>query len=369
MHILLTGNTDFKIANFRAGLIAELIESGHRVTVLVPKGSYVDTLIDLGCDVRDLKLDRNGTNIFKELYLLFQFLRAFMDLTPDYVFSYTVKNNIYSGIICRFFRIRFAPNITGLGPGFNSPGVLRKTISTLYKFALKRSKRVFFQNNKDLEFFLREQIVSPKKVALLPGSGVDLAAFAYTDLPDSSDEIVFLLVSRLLEEKGVAHFVEAATRVQERFENARFLILGPYDLDSKSAIQPKQMDNWIKQGSISYLGSATDVRPYLQKAHCVVLPTWYNEGTPRTLLEACALGRPIITTDIPGCRDVVGNSEAGLLIAPNDLVSLTSAIVKMLEMPETKRRHMGREARKRAEDHFSEAIVINEYVNLLTNNV
>lgn len=365
MHVLLTGNTTFKLANFREGLIRRLIADGHRVTVVAPPDEYVEKVWALGCDFIPLHMDRNGTSPLAEARLLLSIFNVLHRARPDIVFSYTIKNNIYAGIACRSLGIPFVPNVTGLGPTFNATGMLNLTVRALYRVAFRKAHAVFFQNSSDLELFTGSRLVSKDRVRLLPGSGVDLNRFAASPLPESEKGIRFLLVARLLWDKGVGVYADAARTVRETFPQARFQLLGPLDPDSKSGISGAQLDEWISEGVVDYLGSTQDVVPFLQAAHCVVLPSYYREGTPRSLLEAGAMGRPIITTDMPGCRDVVVEHDSGFLVAPRDVDQLAAAFEVFLSLDPEAQAAMGAASRLHIEQTYDEEIVISAYLGIL----
>ena len=367
LHILLTGNTTFKLVNFRQGLIRELISRGHCVTVLSPPDDYVPEVKALGCNHVALTIERNGTSAIAEAALLLEMLGKLHVIRPHAVFSYTIKNNIYGGLVCRMLGIPFVPNVTGLGHAFNKRGLLNATVRFLYMAAFKRAQTVFFQNDNDFALFTDAGLCPATIAHLLPGSGVDLNRFAASSLPDPPDgSICFLMVSRMLWDKGVGEFVEAARAVRQRHPKTRFQLLGPLDPGSRSGISRAQIDTWVAEGVVDYLGSVRDVRSSIEAAHCVVLPSYYREGTPRALIEACAMGRPIITTDMPGCRDVVVQGVNGIRIAPLDVAALTSACMMIVEASPEQRAQMGRASRQIAEDRFDERIVINAYVRILS---
>lgn len=365
MHVLLTGNTTFKLANFREGLIRRLLDHGHQVTVVAPPDEYVEKIRGLGCDFIPLRMDRNGTSPFAEARLLFSIFGVFRRTRPDVVFGYTIKNNIYGGITCRGLSIPFVPNVTGLGPTFNAAGILNRIVRALYRVAFRKARAVFFQNSSDLMLFTDSRLVSKDRVRLLPGSGVDLNRFSTSPLPESEGEIRFLLVARLLWDKGVGVYAEVARKVLETFPQARFQLLGPLDPDSKNSISRAQLDEWVSEGVVDYLGSTQDVLPFLQAAHCVVLPSYYREGTPRSLLEAGAVGRPIITTDMPGCRDAVVEHESGFLVAPRDADQLAAACEAFLELNPEAQAAMGAASRRHIAQTYDEEIVINAYLGIL----
>jgi len=365
VRIILTGNTCFKIANFREGLLHELLSRGHEVQVLAPFDTYCAKLKTMGCHVFDLSMDRNGTSILTEATMFADILRFFWHSRPHIVFSYTIKNNIYAGISCRLLGIPFVPNVTGLGPAFNKTGFLNRTVRGLYRLAFSRARTVFFQNRNDRAVFLQAGLVEAVRTQLLPGSGVNLKHFAAHPMPPTEGGVTFLLVSRLLWDKGIGLYAEAARAVRASHPNVRFQLLGPPDPASRSAIPFAQIQTWVREGVLDYLGQVSDVRPALTAAHCIVLPSWYREGTPRVLLEAAATGRPVITTDMPGCRDAVASEETGLLCAPRDAGALIAAIKRFIALPAEAQSNMGRSARARAEAQFDENHVIAAYLEQL----
>lgn len=361
MHILLTGNTAFKLANFRAGLMRDLLADGHQLSALVPKDSYFDALEKMGVRVIDLEMDRRGTSVFRELRLLIRFWQAFRSMKPDLVLGYTIKNNIYGALAARVLGIPFIPNVTGLGTAFESSGLLNRTVIQLYRTAFKRVPKVFFQNTHDRDLFDNALIIRKDKTALLPGSGVDLDEFGLSPLPNGDDQPVFLLVARMLKDKGVFEFVEAAKIVRSRFAKAKFRLLGPFDPGSRVAIPEDQLHDWAEAGIVEYLGAVENVRPHLRDADCMVLPSYYREGTPRALIEGAAMGRPIITTDMPGCRDVVEDGKTGFICKIKDAHDLADKMMEMVNIGKAGRSQMGAQGRLKAQKEFDEKIVVTAY--------
>jgi len=364
MRIVLTGNTSFKIANFRAGLISALHEDGHELIVVSPPDDYTEILQQMGCTTIALRMDRNGTNPLSEAMLMTAIYRQLAQLRPDYVFGYTIKNNIYAGMACRRLGIPFAPNVTGLGPAFNRRGLLNKVVRRLYLSAFRDAQMVFFQNKEDRQTFLEVGLVAPEFTRLLPGSGVDLERFKEMPLP-SSPPVRFLLIARMLRDKGVCQFADAAAQVRAEHPEAEFQLLGPLDHAAKSRIEMAEIDAWQSAGVLSYLGATTDVRPYIERADCVVLPSYYREGTPRSLLEAAAMGRPLITTNMPGCQDTLLDGVSGYLVRPQDSEDLAGAFKRFLALSPGDRQGMGKAGRALMEAQFSECIVIEAYRELL----
>lgn len=365
MRIILTGNTSFKIANFRAGLISALLKDGHEVIALSPSDEYTRTLQQMGCTTIALRMRRTGTNPFIEAKLMVEIYCKLAKLRPDYVFSYTIKNNIYAGLACRKLKIPFVPNVTGLGAAFNSRNLLNKLVTSLYLAAFKDARVVFFQNSNDRQTFLNLGIVKLKAARLLPGSGVNLELFKKTPL-QASLQVRFILIARMLRDKGIHQFAEAAAKVRADHPEAIFQLLGPLDTSAESSIGIEEVDAWQSAGTLSYLGFSADVRPDIEQADCVVLPSYYREGTPRSLLEAAAMGRPLITTNTPGCEDTVRDGISGYLVRSKDSEDLAGAFKRFLALSYEERQAMGEAGRELMEERFDEGIVIEAYRELLS---
>ncbi len=365
MRILLTGNTAFKLANFREGLIRRLIADGHEITALVPFDDYVDKLADMGCTLVDLEMTRKGTSVIAEAGLLRRIHAQLRQTRPDIAFGYTIKNNIYGAFAARLLGIPFVPNVTGLGTAFEERGALNRIVLALYRMAFRRVPVVFFQNTHDQALFLEAGIVRADQTALLPGSGVDLAAFDLRPLPGADEAPLFMLIARMLKDKGIAEFSEAARVVAQRYPNARFELLGPVDPDSRIAISEAELAQIETSSPVIYRGKARDVRPEIARADCIVLPSYYKEGTPRVLLEAAAMGRPIVTTDMPGCRDTVAHGETGFICAPRSGADLAEKMLQIVALGAEGRNRFGVAARARCDAQFNEQIVIDAYLDVI----
>lgn len=365
MKILLTGNTAFKLANFREGLIRRLIAEGHEITALVPFDDYVDKLTDLGCTVVDLEMTRKGTSLLSEIALLRRIHAQLKRTRPDIAFGYTIKNNIYGAFAARLLGIPFVPNVTGLGTAFEGRGLLNRIVLAMYRTAFRRVPVVFFQNTHDRALFLEAGIVRADQTALLPGSGVDLEAFDLRALPSADEAPLFMLIARMLKDKGIAEFVEAARIVVARYPQARFELLGPVDPDSRIAITKAELAAFEANSPVIYRGMARYVRPEIARADCIVLPSYYKEGTPRVLLEAAAMGRPIVTTDMPGCRDTVAHGETGFICAPRDAGDLAEKMLETVALGAEGRKRFGLAARALCDTLFNEQIVIDAYLSVI----
>lgn len=365
MNILLTANTTFNIANFRDGIVRRLLAEGHEVIVCAPRDDYVDEIEKMGCRYIPIEINKHNTSPLIEIHHFISILKVLRKIRPDLVFSFTIKNNIFFGLACRLLQIKFAPNVTGLGLAFDIKGIRAYIIVLLYKFAFYKTQKVFFQNGSDLTTFCEKKIITRSRAHLLPGSGVNLTKFPFSKLPDVRDGFRFLMVSRLLREKGIEIYAQAAELVRQHYPKTEFHLLGPFDTKSCNGISTVELDSWVRKRQIIYQGSARDVLPFLQNAHCVVLPTHYREGTPRSLLEAASVGRPIITTNIAGCRDLVHQGQNGMLVAPQNVEQLTEACFHILKVSQRKRQVMGNASRNHIMRSYSEQIIIDAYLAIV----
>ena len=358
--VLLTANTAWNIRNYRMPLVHALLQDGAEVLVLAPEDDSSAILRAEGCKVYDLPMDARGTT-WRDARLIARLRQEFARLRPDIILSYTIKNNIYGGLAARSLGIPILPNVTGRGAAFQASPLVQAIARQLYRQAFRGASEVFFQNAEDLSLFRDLGLILAQQGYLLKGSGIDLTEFAPVPLPGRVDAPVFLMIARLLPEKGVREFVEAARQVRQLHPLAQFRVLGPYQIRKSAGISEADMANWVAEGVVDYLGTANDVRPAIADADVVVLPSYYPEGAPRCLIEAAAMGRPLITTDTPGCRDVVGSDGAGVLCAPRDVESLTAALLHLLRAGPDHRARMGRLARRRVEAEFDVSDVISAY--------
>ena len=365
MHVLMTVNSAWNIWNFRRPVVSALLKEGHRVTVLAPHDEHVQHLEDMGCDFIPLKINAKGLNPIDELKLLRRFKRIFRDQHPDVILSYTIKNNTFGAMAAKALGIPFLPNVSGLGTGFLSGSVLQFVVEGLYRRAFRNLPIVFFQNTDDRDLFVSRQLVASDQCRVLPGSGIDLQHFSAVDMPQG-DAPVFLLIARLLRDKGVIEYVDAARNIKAKTPAARFQLLGSVDAENRSAIGKDVVDGWVEEGVIEYLGTTTDVRPFIEASHCVVLPS-YREGAPRTLIEAAAMARPLIATDVPGCRAVVDKGQSGYLCDVRSATSLAGAMERFLELSAGRKIEMGRAGRRKMEQEFDQALVIDPYFQAIRN--
>ncbi len=354
-------NTAWNLVNFRSGLIQALASRGYEVIAVAPVDEYVCQLAALGCRFVPLPMDNKGTHPVHDLLLLWRFFRLMRKERPDVFLGYTVKPNVYGSLAAHVSGVSVINNVAGLGTVFVKGGWLNRLVRTLYRFALARSRRVFFQNEDDRRLFIDGNLVDDSVTDRLPGSGVDLKKFEPAPLPGGS-QMRFLLIARMLWDKGVVEYIEAARLLNKRGLNAEVCLLGFLDVQNPAAISRSQMDEWVAEGFVRYLGVSDNVREEIAQADCIVLPSFYREGTPRTLLEAAAMARPIITTDSVGCRDVVEDGVNGFLCRPRDASDLADKMERMISMSQTERKAMGLRGREKVEREFDEKIVIDKYL-------
>jgi glycosyltransferase involved in cell wall biosynthesis len=364
--VAIGSNTAWSIRNFRSGLIRGLQAAGYEVTAISPADAGGRAAFDaLGIENHSVAIERSGRNPWRDLRLLRDYLRFFRSIRPTAFLGFTIKPNIYGGLAARILSVPAIPNVSGLGIAFARKGTLQRLVVSLYRAAFRRSPVVFFQNREDLDRFVELGIVTRGQAKRLPGSGVDLKRFALTDLPTGRP--TFLFVGRMLRDKGVREFVEAARMLRDQGVDARFQLLGALDPDSPAGIAREEFEVMIADSAVDYLGVAEDVAPFLAAATAVVLPSYYNEGVPRSLLEAAAMGRPLITTDFPGCRDALVDGETGYLCKPRDAASLANAMERLTHLSDEGRATMGRASRAFVEAHFDERRVIEAYLEALDN--
>jgi len=361
--IIVSSNYAWTIYNFRMPLIRRLKEEGYNVVVVTQFDGYemhIGKEVDV---VKPLFLSRKGVNPSIDFLTFFDFLRKYLIIRPDLILLFSIKPVIYGSIAAKVFRVPVIPMITGLGTAFISENWVTKVVNRLYRLALSSASAVFFQNIDDKRLFLKNRLVRPDVCRLSPGSGVDVERFALSDVKDSPD-MTFLLIGRMLWDKGIGEFIAAARIVRERYSHARFQLLGPLGVENRTAISKAQVEVWCDEGLIQYLGETDDVSSFIAEAGCVVLPS-YREGTPRVLLEASAMGRPIITTDVPGCREVVEDGITGFLCRSRDPIDLSEKMEQMLLLSYQDRQEMGLKGRHKIEEQFHHDIVNDLYVDVV----
>jgi len=361
--VVICSNYAWTIYNFRMALIRRLKSEGFEVFILTQFDGYEKYISKEVDEIKSLFISRKGINPLVDILTIFHFVLHIMTLKPSLLIFFSIKPVIYGSIAAKLMRIRSIVMITGLGTAFITDSWITKVVKTLYKFALSSSSTVFFQNHDDRNLFISEKLVDPKICRLIPGSGVNLEKFAYSDFQNSSNT-TFLLIARMLWDKGIGEFVDAARVIKEKYPNTRFQLLGPLGVENRTAIPNLQMREWENEGCIEYLGETDDVVAYINRASCVVLPS-YREGTSRVLLEAAAVGRPLIATNVPGCREIIDDEINGFLCKPRDYISLAQKIELILSCSHETLVKMGIKGREKVINEFHQDIVCDLFIDAI----
>jgi glycosyltransferase involved in cell wall biosynthesis len=365
MKIAVVLNTSWNIYNFRLNLIKSLLGEGHEVVAVAPKDEYTPELIAAGCTYEEVKMDSRGANPLKDLALTFELFRIYKRQRPDVVLHYTIKPNIYGTFAASALKIPVINNVCGLGTAFINKNLVSKIALRLYKLAFRFPKLVYFQNDDDKEFFQNANIIKDIQSDVLPGSGVDLDKFIPIDSKFNESPFTFLLISRLIHDKGILEYIEAIEILKSKGVNARFQILGHMDEKHARGIEKKLVDQWMAEDAVEYLGSTDDVRPYINSSDCIVLPS-YREGTPRSLLEAASSAKPIVATDVAGCNNIVEHEVNGLLCETKNANDLANKMAHIFSLDSKSLKKMGDAGRAIVEARFSEKIVIDKYLNSIS---
>ncbi|PAD40400.1 glycosyltransferase family 4 protein [Terribacillus sp. 7520-G] len=340
--------------NFRKEIIEKLLSENIKVYLILPYGEKVELLKQMGCEFIDLPLDRRGKNPLTDLKLIISYFREIKKIKPDAVLSYTVKPNIYGGIVCNLLNIPFFPNVTGLGSAVENRGIMQKVLISMYKIAYKKAKCIFIQNEENKLFLENNKILSQKQ-KVIPGSGVNIHKFLLTDYPNS-DIIEFVYISRIMKEKGIDNYLDAAKYIKNKYPQTRFHVLG----FCEERYEDKLME-YENEGYIKYHGMQDDVRKFISTTHCTVHPSYYPEGMSNVLLESAATGRPIITTNRSGCKEIVDNGINGYLVEMNNSDDLIRSIEKFIQLPHEDKMKMGLNGRAKVVREFDRKIVVESY--------
>lgn len=351
MKYLILANFDVGLYQFRKELIQELLKE-NEVVIALPYGDLVEPLKEMGCKFIDTPLERRGMNPLKDLKLLKCYIHILKSEKPDKVITYTIKPNIYGGIACQLMKVPYAVNITGLGTAFQKKGLLRTLVTILYKTGLKKAFPVFFENIENQQTLINAKIIKKKQAILLNGAGVNLEHYQYIPYPEDCNETRFLFVGRVMQEKGVNELFKAMRALRKEEINCSLDVLGGYEEDYKEIIEKYEKEGWLR-----YHGFQNDVRPFIANCHCFVLPSWH-EGMANTNLECAASGRPIITSNIHGCKEAVVEDKSGLLCEPKNAKSLYQCLKKMTMLSYDEKQKMGSNGRKHMMENFAKEKVI-----------
>lgn len=359
--MIIAYNTTHYVYLLRTRLIKNLQRAGCVVYVVAPKDAYVDKIVEIGCQHVHVDVKR-AVNPVQDLWYFLKMVRVMRGIAPDYYLGYTIKPNTYGSIACRLLGVPVINNIAGLGSAFLGTSILSVAARLLYKWSLARSKVIFFQNPDDQSEFIENRLIKSHQARLLPGSGVDLERYTPLRQPSASQsaEFTVLFIGRLMIEKGIFEFLEAARMVRGNGKKVSFTIVGSIPRTGAAGRIQTAIDRAVRAGTVTYLGFLEDVRSAIGDSGCVCLPS-YREGTPRSLIEAAAMGKPLIATDAPGCREIVREGINGFLCRVGDSTSLAEAIEKMVHSGEDARQLMGAESRRIAEREYDERVVIKSY--------
>lgn len=364
--ILIVYNTAYYVYNFRRPLIRRLFALGYEVHVAAPRDDYASRLeAEEGVIFHHTPLDGKGLRPLRDISYCLGLITLYRRLQPRAVLQYTIKPNIYGSIAARIVGTPAIDNVTGLGAAFAKDSLLQWFVRGLYKLAFSRVERVFFQNPDDQALFLRYHLVRQAACGLLPGSGVDTERFAPRPRSGNQPGFTFLLAARLLVEKGVADYANAARIVKAHHPDTRFLLAGDHDPDDTHMIPRSDLDGWLREGLIEWLGRVEDIRDAISRADCVVLPSRYREGVPRSLLEAASMAKPLIASDSVGTREPVVEGVNGFLCRPGDPEDLARAMLMMAGLAGDRRAAMGAASRKKMRDEFEETLVLDAYQTAL----
>lgn len=358
MKVLFLINNFSGLLSFRKEVVSAISAAGNEVLISGPMSDSALVLKDLGVKLIDTPFNRKGTNPLKDMLLIRSYIKLLRREKPDIVLTYTIKPNLYGGIACRICGISQVANITGLGSAVENPGWLQIITITMYKWCMKKTRTVFFQNRANLSFCLQHKMVKEKCTRLIPGSGVNLQHHYYQEYPSSNEPFRFIFISRLMREKGVEEYLKAAIEIKKRYPNTEFHILGAPEENYITYIEQLQ-----REGIIIYHGMQPDVRTYIGKAHCTIHPSFYPEGMSNVLLESCAAGRPIITTNRPGCKEIVDDGINGFVVEQRNSNDLIEKIETFINIPYERKREMGIASRRKVEKEFDRNIVVKAYLD------
>ena len=356
MKILVLANIGMGLYKFRKELLERLISEEHDVYISLPNDEYVPKLEALGCKFVNTNLNRRGTNPLADLKLLLDYVKLIKHIKPDIVLTYTIKPNVYGGIACRITNTKYITNITGLGTAVENQGLIQKITLNLYKLGLKKASCVFFQNEKNQKFF-RDRKISKNHTYLLPGSGVNLEEYKFTEYPKENESLTFLFIGRMMKAKGIEELLEAAKIVTSSYPTVQFDLIGPCEEDYSEKI-----DKLSNEDIVRYHGQQDNVKTYINRSNATILPS-YHEGLANVLLESAASGRPVLASNVPGCRETFEEGVSGLGFEVKNVESLVNAIIRFIDLPYEKKVQMGISGRKKIENEYDRNLVIKAYLD------
>lgn len=363
MKVLILANNDEGLYKFRKDLLETLLSKGHYVIASIPEGRWIKSIEHLGVKIILTEINRRGVNPIEDFVLFVQYLRIILSIKPDLVITYTIKPNIYGGVACRFLRVAYVENITGLGSAFQEKRFVKKMVCFLYKISCKKAKVVFFENEENKQIFVDNNLIREEQAYRLAGAGVNLEEYPYAEYPDKKETIRFLFIGRIMKEKGVDELFEVARKIKKEYPDILFDIVGPMEDEYEPVLNKLE-----KEGIITYYGYQKDVRPFIERCHCFVLPSWH-EGMANTNLENASMGRPVITSKIHGCLEAVIDGETGYLCESKSSDSLCKVMKKFICLSYEQKRQMGIKGRKHIEDIFDKRKVVAETIEAMSKDI
>lgn len=359
MKVLVLSNFGMGLYKFRKELLQELIKQGHEVFVSLPNDEYIPLLKNLGCEYIESKVDRRGTNPLSDMKLLLSYIKIINKIKPNIVLTYTIKPNVYGGIACRITKTPYLPNITGLGTAVENEGLMQKITLNLYKIALKNAECIFFQNEPNRQFFIDRGIIKNKS-KVIPGSGVNLEQHPYEEYPSDKENIRLLFIGRIMKAKGIDELLEAARQIKVSIKNVEFHLVGFCEEGYSEEL--RELND---SGIIHYHGQQDDVHKFIKDSHATILPS-YHEGTSNVLLESASTGRPILASNVTGCKETFDDGVSGIGFEVKSVKALISAIQQFLALPHENKKQMGIAGRKKMEQEYDRKIVINAYLEQIS---
>lgn len=358
MNVLILANSGGGLYSFRRELITELLKK-HKVSISAPYVEALDLLVQEGCSIIDTSIDRRGVNPIKDFGLFLRYVKIIREEQPELVITYTIKPNVYGGMACRILNVPYAVNITGLGTAFQKPGILRSMVKTLYRVGTRKAKIMFFENVENQHIFINGKLVDAKRTCLLNGAGVNLEHFELLKYPEEKDEARFLFIGRVMQEKGIDELFFAVQQLNKEGYKCSLDVLGGFEENYSQRMREYEQAGWLR-----YHGFQKDVRPFIAQSHCFVLPSWH-EGMANTNLECAASGRPVITSDIHGCKEAVVDGVSGLLCQSKDAQSLYETMKRFLHLSYDQKCQMGKAGRKHMENMFDKKDVVRKTIDEL----
>jgi galacturonosyltransferase len=354
--ILILSNTIVGLHSFRREVIKAIVDAGYKVIISVPDDDIkADYFRGMGCEIIQTVFNRRGVNPLADFKLMMSYRRLIKQLKPMAVLTYTIKPNVYGGLAARICRVPQLANVTGLGDAVENGGWLQKLTIGLYKLGVGKAQRVFFQNEGNRSFCIRQGIADANSI-LLPGSGVNLEYHTFQEYPTDEGKIRFLFIGRLLKDKGTEELFATAKVIKEKYPQTEFQIVGSVDGNYQT-----QLDELVNTGIIKFLGSQSDVRPFIGAVECTIMPS-YHEGMSNVNLESAANGRPVITTNVPGCRETIDDMWTGYLVEARNTQSLIYAVERFIALPYSQKVMMGKNAREKVEKEFDRKKVVDAYI-------